>query len=327
MNLGNVVYLLGLNQNERILFDLLLNQVAKKLQENFPEVSYNMKEWKGDEIALFREDLQSLVHGTISEKWFYTHVKNEQDKLPRIDTLNLFSQYIGLNSWNSFLHENSNEELKTTGSAPIQRLDVKHSVTGQRTRPYWLLILIGLIIISVVLYLSSSVKKETHYNICFIDKHTHLPVVDSFLEVEMVKGDETPLFFPLKSSCISGEGTEVNFIVKGRFYKPLHVKRKINHDSYEESIFLEPDDYLMILHLFANSQVDDWKERRNQLADMLHDNLKAYEISKDGFTIDVLSKEEFINKMTLPTKVLKKIEIIHTEYNGDKMSIIKFTQE
>lgn len=320
-----IVYLLNLNNSDRILFDLLLKKVADRLQENHPEVNNNMKEWKGDEIALFREDLQEKVHGTVSEKWFYTHVKNDQDKLPRVDTLNLFSQYIGLNSWNAFAHQYSEKK-----NADTSRSDTKEIVrpkADSKKIPYLLLSLLAIGVVAFVLYFSFYTEKETHYHICFIDKHTHLPVADSFLEIQMIKGDETPMFIPLTSSCISGEGNEVDFIVKGRFYKPLHVKRKINHDSYEESIFLEPDDYSMVLHLFANSQVDDWKERRNQLSEMLHDNLKAYEISEDGFTIDVLTKDEFINKMTLPTKVLKKVDIVYTEYEGDKMSIIKFTQE
>lgn len=314
-----------MNKTDRILFDLLLKKVADKLQENYPEVDGSMKNWKGDEIALFREDLQEKVHGTVSEKWFYTHIKNDQEKLPRVDTLNLFSNYIGINSWNAFAHQYSDRKKDS------ERTDQEDVVTapqsGSRKVPYLLISLLAIGVVTIVLYFNFYSKKETHYNICFVDKHTHLPVADSFLEIQIIHGDETPMFIPLESSCFSGAGNEVDFIVKGRFYKPLHVKRKINHDSYEESIFLEPDDYSMVLHLFANSQVDDWKERRKQLSEMLHDNLKAYEISKDGFTIDVLTKDEFINKMTLPTKVLKKVDIVYTEYDGEKMSIIKFTQE
>ncbi len=312
-----------LNSSDRILFKHLQSKVAEKLREIYPEINEDMQEWKGEEIALFREELQQKVQGTISEKWFYTHIKNEQDKLPRVDTLNLFSQYIGLNSWSAFTHQFSSHE-RTAESTDRSNQQI---TMPKPERKRGLYILMALVTIGLVMYFSFDTEKEIHYKICFIDKHTHLPVADSFLEIKMIKGDETPMFFPLKSSCISGVGGEVDFIVKGRFYKPLHVKRKINSTTYEESIFLEPDDYSMILHLFANSQVEDWKERRNQLSEMLHENLKAYEISKDGFTIDVLTKDEFINKMTIPTKVLKKVAIVHTEYDGDKMSLIKFTQE
>lgn len=318
--------MLRLNQSDRILFNLLQQKVAEHLRESHPEVSQNMPDWKGDEIALFREDLQQKTFGTISEKWFYTHIKNEQDKLPRVDTLNLFSQYIGLNSWSAFCHEHAAPSATQVEEKKPLVQETKE-VKGRKKNPIMLLSLIAVVAVIVIMYFSFDREREAHYNICFVDKHTHLPVADSFLEIKIIKGDETPMFYPLKSSCISGVGTEVDFVIKGRFYKPLHVKRTITSDAYEESIFLEPDDYTMILHLFANSQVEDWKERRNQLSEMLHDNLKAYEISNDGFTVDVLSKEEFINKMTLPTEVLKKVAIVHTEYDGDQMSVIKFTQE
>lgn len=317
-----VVSLFLLKQSDRILFDLLKEKVAQKLQQDHPEVSSNMKDWKGDEITLFREDLQSKVQGTVSEKWYYTHIKNEQDKLPRVDTLNLFSKYIGLTSWNAFLHKYADEQpVETDSYKPIK------PKSKTKKSAYVMFSMLAVAITIIVLYFSFRTEEEPRYSICFIDKHTHLPVNDSFLEIQINIGNETPKFIPLESSCIDGVGNEVDFIVKGRFYKPLHVKRKMNGNTYEEEIFLEPDDYAMILHLFANSQVEDWKERRNQLSEMIHDNLKAYEISKEGFTIDVLTKDEFINKMTLPTKVLKKVAIVYTEYEGDQMSIIRFTQE
>jgi hypothetical protein len=311
---------------ERILFELLLEKVSKKLQENHPEVNMPMQEWKGDEIAILREDLQEKVQGTISEKWFYTHVKNQQDKLPRIDTLNLFCQYINATSWNAFAHQHSENtvaaKINSTPTKPIQ----KPSPTKSRKMlPIVFAVILG--VIGLVYYFTASKPVVTQYKFCFIDQNTHLPVVDSFLEIKVIKGEETPMFFPLKSSCMEGVGKEVDFIIKGRFYKSLHIKRTITNDTYEESIFLEPDDYAMMLHLFVNSKVDDWKKRRKQMGEIMHDNLKAYEISKDGFTIDVLTKDEFINKMTLPTRVLKQVAIVHTDYEGDKISMIKFTQE
>jgi hypothetical protein len=310
---------------ERILFDLLLEKVKEKLQENYPEAALPMKEWKGDEIAILREDLQVKVFGTISEKWFYTHIKNDQDKLPRVDTLNLFAQYIGFSSWNSFAYENTSiEENKEVKKSPSSKVDTPKST---RNKSLLAVLILAIIAIVSVVILTSKKEVEIQYKFCFIDKNTHLPVVDSFLEIKMIKGEESPLFFPLKTSCIEGTGNMVDFVVQGRFYKPLHIKRTIQNDVYEESIFLEPDDYAMMLHLFTNSKVDDWKKRRNQLSDMMNENLKAYELTIDGFTIDVLTKDEFINKMTLPTRVLKHVAIVQTDYEGDKISLIKFTQE
>ena len=313
--------------NQRILFDLLLEKVGLKLQENHPEVNIPMHDWKGEEIALLREDLQEKVLGTISEKWYYTHIKNQQEKLPRVDTLNLLCQYVEEQSWKAFAHQYSDKKKETVIAPPISKDQVRQSASPKKKKLVPLIIIATISIIGLVLILNVFQTKETHYRFCFIDKNTHLPVVDSFLEIKLLKDEETPLFFPLKSSCVEGVGNRVEFIVKGRFYKPLHIKRTIQSLSYEEAIFIEPDDYTMMLHLFANSKVKDWKKRRQQLSEMMHDHLRAYEMSKDGFTIDILTKKEFINKMTLPTRSLKQVAIVNTTYEGKKISLIKFTQE
>ena len=36
---------------------------------------------------------EDIVNGRISEKWFYTHIKSNSGKLPRIDMLNILSEY------------------------------------------------------------------------------------------------------------------------------------------------------------------------------------------------------------------------------------------
>jgi len=311
---------------ERILFNSLLESVRDQLRENHPEVRMQIKQWKGEEIALLREELQQKTKGTISEKWFYTHIKNEQDKLPRKDTLNLFCEYINEQSWNSYVHKYAGKQpqVKTSNSS------IQNNVNSEKRRhkfTYPIIVISVIIVLGLVGYLTSFRSTETQYRFCFIDQNTHLPVVDSFLEIKIIKGEETPLFYPLKSNCIDGVGNEIEFVIKGRYYKALHIKRTINNDGYEESIFLQPDDYAMILHLFANSKVDDWEKRRDQLREIMNDNLKAYELTKDGFTIDVLTKSEFINKMTLPTRILKKVAIVQTDYEDDKISLIKFTQE
>ncbi len=312
--------------NERLLFDQLLEKVAQKLRENHPEVSLPIQEWKGEEIALFREDLQQKVLGSISEKWFYTHIKNQQDKLPRVDTLNLFTNYIEEESWKAFSYKyatNETAEIKATTKIPP--VPITHEPSQNSLYKKFLLFGLGTLVV-VFIIVNWLPTKTTHYRFCFIDQNTHLPVVDSFLAVKLIKTNESPVFKPLPTNCFEGTGNEVEFVVKGRFYRPLHIKRTITKESYEETIFIEPDDYTMMLHLFANSKVKDWKKRRQQLSEMMSEELKAYEISEDGFTIAILSKKEFINKLTLPTRSLQRTEIINTIYDGEKISTIKFLE-
>ena len=305
-----------MQNHNHTLFDLLLQKVGKKLQETHPEVTLPISEWKGENIELLREELLQKTNGTISEKWFYTHVKNKQDRLPRVDTLNILCQYIDEKSWNSFVHKNT-----------IDYADKKEITTLNTTSSFvWKkIVIIGIVILPLLYFIFR--KEKTTYTFCFVDKHTHLPVIDSFLEIKLIKANETPIFIPLKNNCFTGKGNTVEFVVKGRFYKPLHITRSIsNTPNYTETIFVAPDDYTMMLHLFANSKVKDWKKRRKNLSEIMHNDLKVYEVNEDGYTMDVFNKKEFINKLTLPTRGLKKISIGNTQYKDGKIAFIKFIQ-
>ena len=81
-----------MKSEELRLFELLKRAVADTfLTKNSASIS--IEEWKGNDIVAFQEDLFENVKGTISEKWFYTYLKNDIDKLPRIDMLNMLSNY------------------------------------------------------------------------------------------------------------------------------------------------------------------------------------------------------------------------------------------
>ena len=82
-----------------------------------------------------------------------------------------------------------------------------------------------------------------------------------------------------------------------------------------------------MIHLFSKSKIKSWKERRKQLNRMLADNAMIYQVYEDGKTgMELYNKKEFIDKLTVPLKSLKNIEIIETMYNGDKISILRFKQ-
>ena len=54
-----------------------------------PECDVPISEWKGQDIVNFQEELMEKASGRISEKWFYTHIRGEQEKLPREDMTNV----------------------------------------------------------------------------------------------------------------------------------------------------------------------------------------------------------------------------------------------
>ena len=74
-------------------FTLLKEKIGARLAATDRVVSADVSQWKGKEIVELQNHLMETVNGRISEKWFYTHLKAANEKLPRIDMLNLLSQY------------------------------------------------------------------------------------------------------------------------------------------------------------------------------------------------------------------------------------------
>ena len=88
-----------MSDKELIYFEILKKEVVKTLQ-NSHSVNSDIETWKGQEIIYLQDDLSDKVNGRISEKWFYTHIKSNSGKLPRIDMLNILSEYAGYQNWN-----------------------------------------------------------------------------------------------------------------------------------------------------------------------------------------------------------------------------------
>ena len=84
-------------------FEQLKSEVQARYLENHIPSDDNIANWKGIDIIYFQEDLRKQTKANISEKSFYTYFKASPVlKLPRIDILNLLSNYAGYISWYDF---------------------------------------------------------------------------------------------------------------------------------------------------------------------------------------------------------------------------------
>ncbi|SKB94741.1 hypothetical protein SAMN05660477_02007 [Soonwooa buanensis] len=85
---------------EILYFEQLKKEVQAKYLDNHTPSHNDITKWKGIDIIYFQEDLRKYAKGNISEKSFYTYFKTSPvSKLPRIDMLNLLSNYAGYESW------------------------------------------------------------------------------------------------------------------------------------------------------------------------------------------------------------------------------------
>lgn len=304
-----------MSEQELIYFEILKKEVVKTLQ-NSHSVSSDIENWKGQEIIYLQDDLSDKVNGRISEKWFYTHIKSNSGKLPRIDMLNILSEYAGYQNWN---------DLKNK----FPEANNKKSSRNNKKRFILILLVLGLfsgLYISYQLYQRSNV-----YKFCFVDSDLKTPINNSPIWIIWMIDSESPMVSKCDSSgCFQfvTQKEKIRFIVRSPYYKPDTITRIVyNKEIKEEQIQLKTNDYALMIHMFSKSKVKNWRKRRSQLNQMLADNAKIYQVSEDGKTgMELYNKKDFINKLTTPLKSLKNIEIIETIYSGDKISILRFTQ-
>ncbi|WP_020527616.1 hypothetical protein [Flexithrix dorotheae] len=300
-----------MNSEDLIFFSRLKDEISQKLRETFPHYPEDLSTWKGQEISNFQEDLMEKAGGRISEKWFYTHLKGNNNQLPRIDILNLLCQYCGYEDWRDFKVRNQ-----------------KISKRNRHVFPWKFGVVIGLIfVVSIAIYLFPSKKK---YQFCFVDEFTQEAVNPSSVEVLLIQNKESPLWLHAdENSCVAIETREekIQFIVRASYYLSDTITRVFKEDFPYEKIKLKTNEYAQMIHYFSHSRIEDWKKRRKQLDEIFADNARIYQvISTSGVGIELYNKEEFIDKLTMPLKSLKEIEVLETIYTGNRISVLKFTQ-
>ncbi len=302
---------------EKIHFDILKKEIVRVFRLTEPGVPGSIKEWKGNDIILFQEDLKAKVNGRISEKWLYTHLKAENEKLPRIDMLDLLSRYTGHTGWNDFMAKNSKNLPKPS---VIKQNKIKV--------PF---LLLSSTVILLAFTITYKILAPTTYNFCFIDANLKKPIQNASVQVILLYPGESPVYksadergcFRLKTNR-----PQVCMIVKSPYYKTDTVTRILNKRMKSEDVQLYTNDYALVIHYFSTSNVEDWKKRRQQLDKMIAGNAQIYQVFDHGKAgMEIYNKQEFINKLTMPVSSLKNIEIIETIYTGQKISVLRFYQK
>ncbi len=308
----------GMTPSQRLIFNQLLEKVAITFRENHPEISSTLADLNGEEIKTFRDELINNVGGSISEKWFYTHIKNVNDTLPRIDTLNLFAQYTGHENWKQFVYQ---FEQKENLAQQANNFSKKKLLKNKKTIIAF--ILAAILILATFFLLK---KEDKHYSFSFRDKNTGNIITDSSLNIHLIKDEESPFSIQLGEGIFRGttKETHLEFTIEGPYYKSTRVRRNVNHSPYQETITLDTDDYAMLIYMISHADIKDWKRRKKQLNEVIHNEARIYQVSEAGFGMDIYNKEEFIKNLILPIKNIKNIEILSTEYKDDKIVKLRF---
>ena len=93
-----------MNEQAITYFYELKKSIVRQLRMTYPACGTDIHEWKGRDIKHFQADLMDKIQGRVSEKWFYTHIKPKvNDKLPRLDMLDMLCSYTGFDNWQAFV--------------------------------------------------------------------------------------------------------------------------------------------------------------------------------------------------------------------------------
>lgn len=354
-----------MSDTEFLYFQSLKRAVQEKYLETHSPSYDDISKWKGIDIIYFQEDLRQKAKGNISEKTFYTYFKNNaQEKIPRIDMLNILSVYAGYNSWFDFKKKNliaastkedSQKDLReeTTadhnpaiGSEPVQITSTEKppvSIDNQAfdeinqninfndpkqnflKRYLWLGISAFLFtIVLILVFYDNLFYKKYTYAFTDADRNSS---IKGELDVKIIRENESPILFKVKPNSpfvYETKSKTLKMIISSPFYKAEEITRDLTNAPATENIELKPNEYAVQLYYYSKS-IKDFKKKTNELNRLISDNALIYQVvDSDIYGIETMDKQKYISLVTLPTTSLENLEVIDSQMKNGKIVMIKF---
>ena len=257
------------------------------------------------------------VNEHISEKWFYNHMKTKNRKLPRIDMLNLLCRYAGYADWEDFTYK-SNSKISS------------FIVTDKSNRVFVLVPFLLLVILAATYFLYYIlITKE--YRFCFVDSYDFSAITSDKTQIDILNENESPRTFRSDTTgciVIKTDKTKFRFVVRSPYYRTDTIERILKKFSRTEYVVLKTNEYALMIHYFSTDNVSDWNKRREQLDKMIADTALIIEVfHQRTLGMEMYDKWEFIDKISVPSRNLRQIEILDTEYSQDQIILMRFTQQ
>lgn len=314
-------------------FERLKRQLVKTCRASFPFLPEDLQAWKGTEIACFQEVLEEKTKGRISEKSFYNYFKT--GKMPREDVLDLFAQMVGEINWKDFVRKNSLSAPSLHDIVENIKKDEKIETTKDKTfvlfPAKWKMGLAVLLLLSLSGLIFYAAKEKENSNvatkICFEDAYTHRPIFEP-VEIHLIANESQNVFKTDSLGCFQweNEAAYLSFYVKSPYYKADTFKIE---GKRSQNIFLKPDDYAMMIRLYASGKIADWEAHLGRLQMMFAADAEIFQIDTEtGYIMEVWNKEDFIDKLTTPIPSLQQLEVLETQYdNNKKIKVLRFWQK
>lgn len=295
------------------LFYQLKEKVLERYKESNPYFNGNWKNFSSQDILQLIDEIQIQTKSTVSEKWIYTHLKPETNvKLPRKDMLDILSSYANEKSWDAFKF-NAINTLETLPQSNKQKSKWKLS---------YLLYSVLFILFLGILYFK--IKKPNQTSIVLKNSFTNDSVSKKEIKAYIIEDSiEKPV--DLEKEEITNE-KPIKVLIKSPFYQSKKIV--IEPNLAVNTIELKPNDYAMVLKAFLKSDIKDWQIRKQQLKKILSDNLEVIVMLPNNLGAEYLNKEEFAQKLIIPSPSLKKMSIIEVENDeNDRIKFIRIIQD
>lgn len=285
---------------DRQAFETLKRKVQQQAAETLG-IRKPLIDWSLQDIRDFQTDLEAKCKSSVSEKWVYTHFKNDSDRLPRIDVLNLLCQWIDHKNWDELVHQSSS---------------FLESTPRRKKRGIVLVVVISVLIIAGLA--GAILRMPAKTNLVLIDAYTHQPIPMKDLNVT-INGSVALAQNQLEVQA--GDTVQVN----GAYYK--HADFVIPPVTAQNSTMkLFPDDYALMLNYFSRSSTEDLERRATQLREAIHPEARIFQSHPEFEGIEMLNREEFIDRLLLPVSALRNLEVLHIDYLEDRIYRLQFIQ-
>lgn len=307
------------------LFYQLKKCVLEQYQNSYPYFNGSWKSFSSQDILNLIDDIQLKTKQTVSEKWMYTHLKPETNqKLPRKDMLDILSVYVGKSGWDEFVFNNNvnkNDNSNNNNNSNSNNNNNKNVGFGfSKKFGIWMLFLGSLSIGFFIWKFASKEEQKLEFQNSFTKDSIAKEEVKAYVVEDTVEKQ-----IDINSSTFKiDKATKV--VLKSPFYKPKEITILPNEPITR--VELNPNDYAMMLKAFMKSDIKDWQTRKEQLNKILSDNLEVMVMLQNNLGAEYFNKQEFSQKVILPTASLKKLKIVELKQENDnKISFLRLTTE
>ena len=290
-------------------FYQLKKSVLEQYQNSYPYFNGSWKSFSSQDILNLIDDIQLKTKQTVSEKWMYTHLKPETNqKLPRKDMLDILSVYVGKSGWDEFVFNGNIKDNNNVKSGFSKKIGIWVMFFG--------------VLIACFLIWKYAQKEEQILE--FKNSFTKDSIAKEEVKAYVVE-DTLEKQIDIQSPILNLK-KETKIVIKSPLYIPKEITILPNEPITR--IELNPNDYAMMLKAFMKSDIKDWQTRKAQLQKILSDNLEVMVMLPNNLGAEYFNKQEFSQKVILPTASLKKLKIVELKQENDnKISFLRLTTE